>query len=187
MMRVWRIALPAFLAGCLAGGFVGARCQRAAFHRFWSHGPDAQRMLRRLNRTLSLDPRQQETVKTVIEKHREKMLGLHREMSAKLSAARCDLMVLPELFASGYQFVSKDEVTALAEPVPDGPTTRRLCEMAKSRSLHIVAGLPERDGGRYYNSAVVVGPKGVIGCYRKTHLFFEETQFFTPGDTGFQV
>jgi predicted amidohydrolase len=105
----------------------------------------------------------------------------------KLSKVRCDLMVLPELFASGYQFVSKDEVAALAEPVPDGATTRRLCAVARERSMHIVAGLPERDGARYYNSAVVVGPKGVIGCYRKAHLFFEETKFFTPGDSGFQV
>jgi predicted amidohydrolase len=96
-------------------------------------------------------------------------------------------MVLPELFASGYQFVSKEEVGALAEPVPDGATTRRLCEIARERSMHIVAGLAERDGNRYYNSAVVVGPKGVVGCYRKAHLFFEETQFFAPGDSGFQV
>ena len=51
----------------------------------------------------------------------------------------------------------------------------------------IVAGLPERAGAACYNSAVVVGPSGFIGCYRKTHLFFEETLFFTPGDTGFQV
>jgi predicted amidohydrolase len=109
------------------------------------------------------------------------------KVANKLSSVRCDLMVLPELFASGYQFVSKDEVAALAEPVPDGATTTRLCEVARERSMHIVAGLPERDGHRCYNSAVVVGPEGVIGCYRKTHLFFEETQFFTPGDSGFQV
>jgi predicted amidohydrolase len=51
----------------------------------------------------------------------------------------------------------------------------------------IVAGLSERAGAACYNSAVVVGPSGFIGCYRKTHLFFEETLFFTPGDTGFQV
>ena len=51
----------------------------------------------------------------------------------------------------------------------------------------IVAGLPERVGAACYNSAVVVGPSGFIGCYRKTHLFFEETLFFTPGDTGFEV
>jgi len=108
-------------------------------------------------------------------------------VAKKLSSVRCDLMVLPELFASGYQFTSKDEVAALAEPVPGGETTTRLCEVARKRSMHIVAGLPERDGNRYYNSAVVVGPRGVIGCYRKAHLFFEETQFFTPGDTEFQV
>jgi len=109
------------------------------------------------------------------------------KVAKKLSSVRCDLMVLPELFASGYQFVSRDEVAALAEPVPGGATTTRLCEVARKRSMHIVAGLPERDGSRLYNSAVIVGPRGVIGCYRKTHLFFEETQFFTPGDTGFQV
>jgi predicted amidohydrolase len=108
-------------------------------------------------------------------------------VAAALEQAEADLIVLPELFASGYQFVSQDEVMQLAEPVPDGPTTRRLGEIAKRRRMVIVAGLPERAGAACYNSAVVVGPSGFIGCYRKTHLFFEETLFFTPGDTGFQV
>jgi predicted amidohydrolase len=53
--------------------------------------------------------------------------------------------------------------------------------------MTIVAGLPERSGSRYFNSAIIVGSTGFIGCYRKTHLFFEETVFFTSGDTGFQV
>jgi predicted amidohydrolase len=104
-----------------------------------------------------------------------------------LDRVDADLIVLPELFASGYQFVSQDEVIRLAEPVPDGPTTRRLIELAKHRRMVVVAGLPERAGDVCYNSAVVVGPSGFMGCYRKTHLFFEETLFFTPGDTGFQV
>ena len=108
-------------------------------------------------------------------------------VAAALEHAEADLIVLPELFASGYQFVSKDEVVQLAEPVPNGPTTRRLADIAKRRRMHLVAGLPERAGYACYNSAVVVGPSGFIGCYRKTHLFFEETLFFTPGDTGFQV
>ena len=108
-------------------------------------------------------------------------------VAAALEQAEADLIVLPELFASGYQFVSQDEVMQLAEPVPDGPTTRRLVEIAKRRRMVIVAGLPERAGAACYNSAVVVGPSGFIGCYRKTHLFFEETLFFTPGDSGFQV
>jgi predicted amidohydrolase len=109
------------------------------------------------------------------------------KVATRLASVRCDLMVLPELFATGYQFISRDEVAALAEPVPEGPTTARLCEIAQSASMHIVAGLPERAGGRLYNSAVVVGPAGVLGCYRKTHLFFEETRWFAPGDTGFRV
>lgn len=108
-------------------------------------------------------------------------------VAAKLDQAEAELIVLPELFASGYQFASQEEVERLAEPVPDGPTVHRLTELAKRRNMHIVAGLPERAGGRCYNSAVVVGPSGFLGCYRKTHLFFEETLFFTPGDSGFKV
>jgi len=104
-----------------------------------------------------------------------------------LDRAEADLIVLPELFASGYQFVSREEAQQLAEPVPDGPTTCRLIEIARRRRMHIVAGLPEKAGARCYNSAVVVGPAGFIGCYRKTHLFYEETLHFTPGDSGFHV
>jgi predicted amidohydrolase len=48
-------------------------------------------------------------------------------------------------------------------------------------------GLAEREQEHVYNSAVLLGPKGYIGTYRKTHLFFEETLWFTPGNTGFQV
>ncbi|MBL8053288.1 MAG: acyltransferase [Nitrospira sp.] len=107
--------------------------------------------------------------------------------AAKLEQADADLLVLPELFASGYQFVSREEAQRLAEPVPDGPTVRRLVDIAKRRKMHLVAGLPERSGSVCYNSAVVVGPSGFLGCYRKTHLFYEETQFFTPGDSGFLV
>ncbi len=108
-------------------------------------------------------------------------------VTARLEQAEADLMVLPELFATGYQFTSQEEVARLAEAVPDGPTTQRLVEIAARRKMTIVAGLAERAGSNYFNSAVVVGPKGFIGCYRKTHLFFEETLFFSPGDSGFQV
>ncbi len=108
-------------------------------------------------------------------------------VSQALSTVTADVLVLPELFASGYQFVSQQEVLDLAEPVPDGPTTQRLLELAKARKMVLVAGLPERAGARAFNSAVAVGPQGLIGCYRKTHLFFEETLFFAPGDSGFQV
>jgi predicted amidohydrolase len=108
-------------------------------------------------------------------------------VAARLEQTDCDLIVLPELFASGYQFVSQEEVRRLAEPVPDGVTTQRLADLAKRRCMWIVAGLPEKAGDACFNSAVVVGPKGFVGCYRKTHLFAEETLFFAPGDSGFQV
>jgi predicted amidohydrolase len=108
-------------------------------------------------------------------------------VTARLDQVEADLIVLPELFATGYQFVSQEEVLRLAESVPSGATTKRLADIAARRGMTIVAGLPERAGGGCFNSAVVVGPKGFIGCYRKTHLFFEETLFFTPGDSGFHV
>jgi len=108
-------------------------------------------------------------------------------MSQRLSTVECDLMVLPELFNTGYQFVSVDEVRALAEEIPGGPTTEQLLKLAAERRMHLVAGLAERAGNRLYNSAVLVGPAGLIGVYRKTHLFFEENLFFSPGDTGFPV
>lgn len=108
-------------------------------------------------------------------------------VTARLEQADADLIVLPELFATGYQFTSHEEVQRLAEPIPDGPTVRRLMEIAKRKQLHLVAGMAERAGASCYNSAVVVGPSGFLGCYRKTHLFYEETVFFAPGDTGFLV
>jgi predicted amidohydrolase len=92
-----------------------------------------------------------------------------------------DLYVLPELFATGYQFSSRAEVTRLAEPVPTGRTCRRLIAFARRRRCAIVAGLPERAGRRCYNSAVVIGPDGYLGCYRKLHLFGEETRWFEAG------
>lgn len=97
------------------------------------------------------------------------------------------LVVLPELFATGYQFVSKEEVENLSEKVPDGPTTKALMEVAKRKDLYIVGGIAEEADGRIFNSAVFVGPEGFIGVYRKTHLFFEEKLYFEQGNTGFRV
>ena len=113
------------------------------------------------------------------------------EPGATLSGLDADLVVLPELFATGYFFDSTEQAHALSEPVPDGPTTRRLERWARETGATFVAGLAERAGtpGRpvHYNSAVVVTPRGWLGTYRKTHLYYEETDHFLPGDTGFPV
>jgi len=98
-----------------------------------------------------------------------------------------DLLVLPEFFNTGYLFVSHDEVRALAESIPGGPTTEYLRNLASETGSTLVAGLPERDGETLYNTAVLVSPDGTYRRYRKTHLFDREKLFFTPGDTGFQV
>lgn len=108
-------------------------------------------------------------------------------VSDLVASARADLFVLPELFAVGYQFTSQGEAERLSEPVPDGITTKRLIALAKRRKCAIVAGLAERKGRLLFNSAVVVGPNGLVGLYRKSHLFYEETLWFTPGNTGFKV
>jgi predicted amidohydrolase len=116
----------------------------------------------------------------------EKEKNLERAVSA-VKYADVELLVLPEFFATGYQFASADEVAELSEPVPNGRTTEMLADLSIEKGMYIVAGLPERDGDRFYNSAVLTGPDGFIGVYRKTHLFFEENLYFTPGDTGFKV
>lgn len=108
-------------------------------------------------------------------------------VSEQLAQVECDLLVLPELFNTGYQFTSVKEAQSLSEEIPRGLTTSRLIELASARRMYLVAGLAERAGERLYNSAVLVGPKGLLAHYRKTHLFFEETLWFTPGDTGFPV
>ncbi|MHB8080428.1 MAG: nitrilase-related carbon-nitrogen hydrolase [Candidatus Krumholzibacteriia bacterium] len=99
----------------------------------------------------------------------------------------CDLAVLPELCTTGYQFGSRAEARALAEPVPDGPVCAQLRAFAAARGTHVVAGLAERDGERLYNSAVLFRPDGGWGLYRKVHLFWEEKTLFDPGDRGFPV
>ena len=110
------------------------------------------------------------------------------EACGAMASCRADLWVLPELFATGYQFASLSEVETLAEPIPGGPTIRRLTDFARTNLCTIAAGLPEADGaGRFYNSAVLVGPAGLILRYRKIHLFSEEKRWFVPGDEPFNV
>ena len=104
-----------------------------------------------------------------------------------LSNLDADLVVLPELFATGYFFQSEDDLAAVAEPVPSGQTTRRLEQWASASGATIVAGLAERDGDAFYNSAVVVAPSGYVSTYRKVHLYYKEKTLFAPGNDGFAV
>jgi len=105
----------------------------------------------------------------------------------RLSQVEADVLVLPELFSTGYQFVSRAEVEMLSEEIPHGYTSHRLADLCREKGFYLVAGMAERSAGEIFNSAALFGPDGHIGTYRKTHLFFEEKLWFEPGDTGFLV
>jgi predicted amidohydrolase len=104
----------------------------------------------------------------------------------RIDRGEADLIVLPELFNTGYQFISRREVAELSEGVPGGFTTRRLGEFAEDKKLWLVAGLSERAVKCFYNSAVLIGPKGYVATYRKVHLFYEEKLWFKPGMNRFR-
>jgi predicted amidohydrolase len=107
-------------------------------------------------------------------------------LAEAVRGTRADLLVAPELALSGYLFTRKQEVERLAVEVP-GPATERLARAASESGCHVVVGLAERSSGDLFNSAVLIGPKGVVGVYRKVHLFFEEKLYFRPGDRGFPL
>jgi predicted amidohydrolase len=79
-------------------------------------------------------------------------------------------------------FGSLEEAMPFAEEIP-GPTTAALEAACRRLGAHVVCGLLERDGDVLYNAAVLVGPDGLIGSYRKTHLpFLGVDRFTTPGE-----
>lgn len=98
-----------------------------------------------------------------------------------------DLIVLPELANSGYNFVSKEQAWDTSEDIANSTFVNRLIELCSEQEMHLVCGVNERDGEKLFNSAVLIGPNGVIGKYRKMHLFMNEKDIFQPGDTGLPV
>jgi predicted amidohydrolase len=110
-----------------------------------------------------------------------------RQRLQKAVKEGANLIVLPELATTGYCFHSREEAFAHAEPVPNGRTVRDWVVFAKEHQVYIVGCLPEVEGQQLFDTAILVGPEGYIGKYRKTHLWNEEKLFFTPGNLGFPV
>jgi 5-aminopentanamidase len=97
------------------------------------------------------------------------------------------LTIFPECFSTGYCFDSLDEAMPFAESIP-GPTTDRVTRLCHSLNTYVVFGMLEKSGNDLFNAAVLVGPDGVIGSYRKVHLpFLGVDRFTTPGDRPFEV
>jgi len=98
-----------------------------------------------------------------------------------------DLIVFPECALSGYVFSSREEAIPFAESIP-GVSTERLATCCQELGVYVVYGLLERADDKCYNAAVLVGPEGFIGKYRKIHLpFLGIDRFIDAGNEPFQV
>ena len=95
-----------------------------------------------------------------------------------------DLVVTPELYLPGY--MSRDMFFQIAEPI-SGRTITRLIMETRKRNCHVIVGFAERNEDTHvlYNTAVAVGPDGVLAVYRKRHLpsygVFDEYRYFGIG------
>ena len=107
------------------------------------------------------------------------------KLTLKAKQQGADLIIFPEMSLTGY--VLLDQVYELAETIP-GPSTLKIEALAKKTGMHIVFGMPElseKTQATLFNTAVCIGPQGLIGKYRKmylpTHSVFEEKRYFRPG------
>lgn len=103
-----------------------------------------------------------------------------------LSGVKADLIVLPEFFASGYVFESRDELMDLAEE-DGGETFAFLNDLSRRMGAAIVGSIAERSGEACYNTCVLSSGGEIRARYRKVHLFDREKELFTPGDLPFDV
>ncbi|HZS78073.1 MAG TPA: nitrilase-related carbon-nitrogen hydrolase [Ktedonobacteraceae bacterium] len=118
------------------------------------------------------------------EQNIQALLGLAKE--AAQNGAK--LIVLPEMATTGYCWISREEVAPYVEPIP-GPTTDRFSQLAATYDCYIAVSFPEVDPATsvYYNSMVLIGPKGLVGTYRKIHSYISEPRWARDGDLGFPV
>ena len=117
----------------------------------------------------------------------EKNLANCLAKAAEAADNGAQLIVLPELCVSGYVFANREEAFALSEPIPGGPSCQAFETLARERKIYLYAGLNENCGDRLYNTAVLFGPDGIVGKYRKLQIWDDEYLWFEPGDLGLPV
>jgi len=107
-----------------------------------------------------------------------------RHFVGEAAKSGVEIIVFPEMCLTGYWHVrklSRDQVAALSEPVPNGPSTQELLKLSRENRMTICAGLIERsDDGKFYNASVVAMPDGRWARHRKMHEFVSE--FISDGD-----
>jgi predicted amidohydrolase len=97
------------------------------------------------------------------------------------------LIVFPELALTGYVFSDREEAMPYMETIP-GPSTDEVMSLCKELGVYVIFGMLEKDVDKGFNAAVLLGPEGLIGNYRKTHLpFLGIDRFLDPGNGPFRV
>ena len=124
----------------------------------------------------------------------ESMIEKSVEYAREAARQGVKVMCFQELFYGPYFCqVQEDEYFDYAEPIPDGPTTRRMQDLAKETGMVLVVPIFEKeDDGFYFNTAAVIDADGsYVGKYRKTHIpqvkGFWEKFYFRPGNMGYPV
>jgi beta-ureidopropionase len=124
----------------------------------------------------------------------ESMIQKHERYAHEAAEQDAQIMCFQELFNAPYYPQEQDaKWYALAEPIPDGPTIKRMQELAQETGMVLVVPMYEQEAvGIYYNTAAVIDADGTyLGKYRKTHLphvgGFWEKFYFRPGNLGYPV
>lgn len=96
--------------------------------------------------------------------------------------------VFPETAISGYDFADPSQLAPYVDTIP-GRATNALQPLLKRTGMYLSVGIAEKDveTGLFYNTAVLMGPEGIIGKYRKNGLNGQDVQLFGPGNTGVNV
>ena len=125
---------------------------------------------------------------------KESMLKKHIDLARQAAEQGAQVLCFQELFYGPYFCqVQDDEYFSYTEPIPDGPTTKAMQELAKETGMVLVVPMFEvEQEGFYYNTAAVIDADGTyLGKYRKTHIphvkGFWEKYYFRPGNTGYPV
>ena len=103
----------------------------------------------------------------------------------KAASLGANFVVFPECALTGYEVEPEGKMHKnLAETIP-GPSTNQICKLASKHNIYIVFGMPEvnkNDPSILYNSAALIGPNGLIGHYRKTHLWKMDLSWCQSGN-----
>jgi len=118
---------------------------------------------------------------------KEKNLSKCLKFLETAAKKKAEIIVFPECALTGYCFSSLEESFSVAEPI-FGPSSRAIAALCRELNVYTIIGLLEKDGEKYYNTVALIGPKGLIGKYRKLHLpFLGIDRFVDPGDQPLKV